>query len=238
MEKYINDLKQKYAALDKEVEGRIKEFLTNAVRNKWNICVDVNLHNGEVARVSEIRLFEDKVIYIQSELESELNCGDMEFGEVLKVLSCLPDNETFSRLNGILERDSLYEINDKLLVLYPYHHEDLGKIVKFEIVNRSLLFTNEQGYITSAVSDEIADFINYLTDTTSCIGISADFVNILTNIMRPSEASEIWDEYKEQIISDIRDSCGLENYSRNDLCIAITNLLREKLLNNNHIKNN
>ena len=145
MEAYINFLSQKYAALGKEVEGRIKKFLTNAVNNKWNILVDVNLHNGEVARLNEIHLSEGKVIYIQSEIGCELNCGDMEFGEVLKVLSCLPDDETFSRLNDILEKDSLYKINDRLLVSHPYHHPDLGKIVKFDIMNSSLLLTNEDG---------------------------------------------------------------------------------------------
>ena len=231
MEKYINDLSQKYAALDKEVEGKIKEFLVNAVNNKWNVCVDVNLHNGEVARLNEIRLSEGKVRYVQSEFDYELNCGDMDFGEVLKVLSCLPDSETFLRLNSILKKDSLYEINE-LLESYPYHQKDLGKISKFEIVNSHMLLTSERGFINSySKENEIADFIDYLTNTTSSIGIGADFKSILTNIMRPSEASEIWDEYKERIISDMRKSCNLENYNRSDVCIAITNLLREKLLN-------
>lgn len=229
MEKYINDLKQKYAALDKEVEGRIKEFLTNAVNNKWNILVDVNLRTGEVVRLNEIRLSEGKVIYIQSELECELKCGDMSFGEVLNVLSCLPDNETFSRLNDILKKDSLYEINDRLLVLYPYLHKCLGKIVKFEIVNCSLLFTDEQGYITSAASDETADFIDYLTDTTLCMGIGADFFRIMSNIMEIDDIEKIWNNYKEQIIDDIRE-CSDEEYNDSDVCIAISNLLKAKLL--------
>lgn len=230
MEKYIDDLKQKYAALDKEVEGRIKEFLTNAVRNKWNICVDVNLHNGEVARVSEIRLFEDKVIYIQSELESELNCGDMEFGEVLKVLSCLPDNETFSRLNGILERDSLYEINDKLLKSLPLYKQNLDRIVKFEIINRSLLLTDKQGKIGAySKKDEIDSFIKYMNNAKSSMEIRADFFRIMSNIMDIDDIGEIWNHYKEEIIDDIRE-CSDEEYNDSNVCIAISNLLKAKLL--------
>lgn len=227
MEKYINDLSQKYAALDKETEGRIKEFLTKAVNNKWNILVDVNLHNGEVARLNEIHLSEGKVIYIQSEIGCELNCGDMEFGEVLKVLSCLPDNETFSRLNDILKKDNLYKINDRLLVSCPYHHIDLGKIVKFDIMNNSLLLINEEGFI---ISDETADFNEYLNDATYEMTIRADFLRIMSNIMESDDAEEIWNNYKEQIIDDIRE-CSDWHYNDSDVCIAISNLLKEKLLN-------
>ena len=227
MEKYINDLSQKYAALDKETEGRIKVFLTKAVNNKWKILVDVNLHNGEVARLNEIRLFEGKVIYIQSEIGCELNCGDMEFGEVLKVLSCLPVNETFSRLNDILEKNSLYKINDRLLVSHPYHHPDLGKIVKFDIMNNSLLLINEEGFI---ISDETVDFNEYLNDATYSITIRADFLRIMSNIMESDDAEEIWDNYKEQIIDDIEE-CSHWHYNDSDVRIAISHLLRDKLLN-------
>lgn len=226
MEKYIKDLSQKYAALDKEVENKIKEFLANAVNNKWNILVDVNLHTGEVARLNEIRLSEGKVIYIQSELESELKCGDMVFGEVLKVLSCLPDNKTFLRLNDILEKDKLYKINDRLLKLYPYHHKDLGKIVKFEIINRSLLLTNEEGYV---VSDETANFNEYLDDATYSMTIRADFFRIMSNIMESDDTEEIWNKYNERIIEDIRE-CSDWNYNDSDIRIAISNLLKAKLL--------
>lgn len=226
MEKYINDLNKKYAALDKETEGRIKEFLFSAVNNKWNILVDVNLHNDEVARLNEIRLSEGKVIYIQSEIGCELNCGDMEFGEVLKVLSCLPDDEEFSRLNTILEKDSLYNINDRLLVSHPYHHPDFGKIVKFDIMNNSLILINEEGFI---ISGETADFNKYLNDATYSMTIHADFLRIMSNIMESDDAEEIWGKYKEQIIEDIRE-CSDWHYNDSDVCIAISNLLKEKLL--------
>ena len=226
MEAYINFLSQKYATLDKEVEGIIKEFLTKAANNKWNILVDVILHNGDIARLNEIRLSEGKVIYIQSEIGCELNCGDMQFGEVLKVLSCLPDDEEFSRLNDILEKDSLYKINDRLLVSYPYHHPDLGKIVNFEIINSSLLLTNEDGFI---ISDETADFNEYLNDTTYSMTIHADFLRIMSSIMESDDAEEIWDKYKEQIIDDIRE-CSDWHYNDSDVRIAISRLLKEKLL--------
>ena len=227
MEKYINDLSQKYAALDKEAEGRIKEFLTKAVNNKWNILVDVILRNGDIVRLNEIHLSEGKVIYIQSEIGCELNCGDMEFGEVLKVLSCLPNDEEFSRLNDILTKDSLYKINDRLLVSHPYHHPDLGKIVKFEIMNNSLLLTNEEGFI---ISGETVDFIKYLDDATYSITIRADFLRIMSNIMESDDAEEIWDNYKEQIIDDIRE-CSDWHYNGSDVRIAISRLLKAKLLN-------
>lgn len=227
MEKFINDLSQKHAALDKEAEGRIKEFLTNAVNNKWNILVDVILHNSDVVRLNEIRLSEGKVIYIQSEIGCEVNCGDMEFGEVLNVLYCLPDDEEFSRLNTILEKDKLYNINNRLLVSHPYHHPDLGKIVKFEIINNSLLLTNEEGFI---ISGETVDFNEYLNDATYSITIRADFLRIMSNIMESDDAEEIWDKYKEQIIKDIRE-CSDWHYNNSDVRIAISRLLREKLLN-------
>ena len=228
MEKYINDLSQKYAALDKEAEGRIKKFLTKAVNNKWNILVDVILHNGDIARLNEIRLSEGKVIYIQSEIGCEFNCGDMRFGEILKVLSCLPDDEEFSRLNTILEKDNLYNINDRLLVSRPYHHPDLRKIVKFKIMNHSLLLTNEEGFI---ISGETADFIKYLDyATTYSMTIHADFLRIMSNIMESDDAEEIWNKYKEQIIEDIRE-CSDWHYNDSDVRIAISRLLREKLLN-------
>lgn len=227
MEKIINYLSQKYAALDKEVEGRIKEFLTNAVNNKWNILVDVNLHDGEVARLNEIRLSEGKVIYIQSELEYALNCGDMDFGEVLSVLSCLPDNETFSRLNDILEKDSLYKINDRLLKSHPYFHKDLGKIVKFEIMNHSLLLTNEEGYV---VSDETDDFNKYLDNATYSMTIRADFFRIMSNIMESDDTEEIWNKYNERIIEDMRECSDYWYYNDSDVRIAISNLLKAKLL--------
>ena len=227
MEKYTNDLSQKYAALDKEAEGRIKEFLTKAVNNKWNILVDIILQNGDIARLNEIHLSEGKVIYIQSEIGCELNCGDMQFGEFLKVLSCLPDDEEFSRLNTILEKDNLYNINDRLLVSHPYHHPDLGKIVKFEIMNNSLLLTNEEGFI---ISDETVDFIKYLDDATYSITIRADFLRIMSNIMESDDAEEIWDNYKEQIIDDIEE-CSHWHYNDSDVRIAISHLLRDKLLN-------
>lgn len=226
MEKYINNLSQKYAALDKEVEDRIKEFLTNAVNNKWNILVDVILQNCDVARLNEIRLSEGKVIYIQSEIGCEFNCGDMRFGEILKVLSCLPNDEEFSRLNDILEKDSLYKINDRLLVSHPYHHPDLGKIVKFEIRNSSLLLTSEEGYITSG---ETADFIKYLDYATYSMTIHADFLRIITSIVGDDDAEEIWDKYKEEIIEDIRECSGW-HYNNSDVRIAISRLLTEKLL--------
>lgn len=227
MEAYINFLSQKYAALDKEVEGRIKKFLTNAVDNKWNILVDVILQNCDTARLNEIRLSEGKVIYIQSEIGCEFNCGDMRFGEILKVLSCLPDDEEFSRLNTILEKDNLYNINDRLLVSHPYHHPDLGKIVKFEIMNSSLLLTNEEGYI---ISGETADFIKYLDDATYSMTIHADFLRIITSIVGDDDAEEIWDNYKEQIIDDIEE-CSHWHYNDSDVRIAISHLLRDKLLN-------
>jgi hypothetical protein len=227
MEKYINVLSQKHAALDKEAEGRIKEFLTNAVDNKWNILVDVILRNGDIARLDEIHLSEGKVIYIQSEIGCEVNCGDMEFGEVLKVLSCLLDDEEFLRLNTILEKDNLYNINDRLLVSHPYHHPDLGKIVKFEIINNSLLLTNEEGLI---ISGETADFIKYLDDATYSMTIHADFLRIITSIVGDDDAEEIWDNYKEQIIDDIKE-CSHWHYNDSDVRIAISHLLRDKLLN-------
>lgn len=226
METYINFLSQKYAALDKEVEGRIKKFLTNAVDNKWNILVDVILQNCDTARLNEIRLSEGKVIYIQSEIGCEFNCGDMRFGEILKVLSCLPDEEEFSRLNTILEKDSLYNINDRLLVSYPYHHPDLGKIVKFEIRNSSLLLTNEEGYI---ISGETADFIKYLDYATYSMTIHADFFRIMSSIMESDDTEEIWEKYREEIIEDIRE-CSDWHYNDSDVRIAISNLLKTKLL--------
>ena len=224
---YANDLIKKHVALDKEAERRIKEFLTNAVNNKWKILVNVNLRNGEVAHLIEIRLSEGKVRYVQSEIEYELNCDDMDFGEVLKVLSCLPDDETFSRLNDILKKDSLYKINYGLLVSHPYHHPDLGKIAKFEIMNNSLLLTNEEGFI---ISGETADFIKYLNNATYSITIRADFLRIMSNIMESSDAEEIWDNYKEQIIDDIEE-CSHWHYNDSDVRIAISHLLRDKLLN-------
>ena len=227
MEKYIYDLSQKYAALDKEVEGRIKKFLTNAVDNKWNILVDVILQNCDIVRLNEIRLSEGKVIYIQSEIGCEFNCGDMEFGEVLKVLSCLPDDEEFSRLNDILEKDSLYKINDRLLVSHPYYHPDLGKIAKFDIMNNSLLLTNEEGFI---ISGETADFIKYLDDATYEIAIRADFLRIITRIVGDDDAEEIWGKYSKQIIDDIEKSTHW-HYNDSDVRIAISHLLRDKLLN-------
>lgn len=227
MEAYINFLSQKYAALDKEVEARIKMFLTNAVDNKWNILVDVILQNCDTARLNEIRLSEGKVIYIQSEIGCEFNCGNMRFGEILKVLSCLPDDEEFSRLNTILEKDSLYNINDRLLVSHPYYHPDLGKIVKFKIMNNSLLLTNEEGYI---ISGETADFIKYLDYATYLMTIHADFLRIMGNIMESDDAEEIWDKYKEQIINDIRECSGW-HYNYSDVRIAISRLLKAKLLN-------
>lgn len=227
MEAYINFLSQKYAALDKEVEARIKMFLTNAVDNKWNILVDVILQNCDTARLNEIRLSEGKVIYVQSEIGCEFNCGDMRFGEILKVLSCLPDDEEFSRLNTILEKDSLYNINDRLLVSHPYHHPDLGKIVKFKIMNNSLLLTNEEGYI---ISGETADFIKYLDYATYSMTIHADFLRIITSIVGDDDAEEIWDNYKEQIIDDIEE-CSHWHYNDSDVRIAISRLLKAKLLN-------
>lgn len=227
MEAYINFLSQKYAALDKEVEGRIKKFLTNAVDNKWNILVDVILQNCDTARLNEIRLSEGKVIYIQSEIGCEFNCGDMRFGEIFKVLSCLPYDEEFSRLNTILEKDNLYNINYRLLMSHPYHHPDLGKIVKFEIRNSSLLLTNEEGHI---ISGDTADFIKYLDDATYSMTIHADFLRIMSNIMESDDAEEIWDNYKEQIIDDIEE-CSHWHYNDSDVRIAISHLLRDKLLN-------
>lgn len=227
---YVKDLIKKYAILDKEVEGRINEFLTNAVNNKWNICVDVNLRTGEVARLNEIRLSEGKVIYIQSELECELKCGDMDFGEVLKVLSCLPDNVTVSRLNDILEKDSLYEINDRLLKSLPIYKKGLGRIVKIKIMNRSLLLTDEQGQIVGySKTDELDHFIKYLDDAVQSISIQSDFFRIMSNIMEIDDIEKIWNNYKEQIIDDIRE-CSDEEYNDSDVCIAISNLLKAKLL--------
>ena len=197
------------------------------MNNKWNILVDVILRNGDIVRLNEIHLSEGKVIYIQSEIGCELNCGDMEFGEVLKVLSCLPNDEEFSRLNDILTKDSLYKINDRLLVSHPYHHPDLGKIVKFEIMNNSLLLTNEEGFI---ISGETVDFIKYLDDATYSITIRADFLRIMSNIMESDDAEEIWDNYKEQIIDDIRE-CSDWHYNGSDVRIAISRLLKAKLLN-------
>ena len=130
-------------------------------------------------------------------------------------------------MNDILKKDNLYKINDRLLVSHPYHHPDLGKIVKFEIINNSLLLTNEEGFI---ISGETADFIKYLDDATYEMTIRADFLRIMSSIMESDDVEKIWDKYNEQIIEDIRE-CSDWHYNDSDVCIAISNLLRDKLLN-------
>lgn len=60
--------------------------------------------------------------------------------------------------------------------------------------------------------------------------IRADFFRIMSNIMETDDIEKIWNNYKEQIIDDIVE-CSDEDYNDSDVRIAISRLLKEKLLN-------
>ena len=229
MEKYVKELREKYIALDKEAKNKIREFLANSVYNRWNINVEVVLNDGATATLTEVRLVNNKVKFIQSTKDGF--GGEMAFGEITKVLSCLPDDGMHSRLNNILMADSHFDINGKLLKTHPYYQKSFGKIIEFHVVNSSLLLRNEQGPINAYSREhEIADFIEYLNDFTLGAEIRAVFLNITANIMENSTADEVWNKYGEQMISEIRDNCGCEHFNDSDVCIAFANILREKLL--------
>lgn len=225
---YGNDLIKKHVALDKEAEDRIIEFLAKAENNRWNVNADVILNDGYVVTLTEIQLVNNHVNYI------ELNggCVDdiMALGEIAKVLSCLPDDEEFLLLNTILEKDSLYGINDRLLKSLPLYKKDMDRIVNFNIRNKSLLLTDKQGKINAySKEDEIDSFIKYLNNAENSMEIRADFFRIMLNIMEIGDVEKIWNNYKEEIIDDIRE-CSDEEYNDSDVRIAISNLLKAKLL--------
>lgn len=234
MEKYINDLSQKYAVLDKETEDRIKEFLVKAKNNRWKLNIEVILKDGNIVTLTEIQLVNNEVKYKYVESTGAYAYGSrgaMAFGEIVKVLAWLPNDEEFSRLNTILVKDNLYSINNRLLESLPLYKQNLDRIVKFEIINSALLLTDKQGKIgTYSKKDEIDSFINYLNNATYSMTIHADFLRIMSAIMESDDAEEIWDKYKEQIIKDIRE-CSDWDYNDSDVRIAISRLLRDKLLN-------
>lgn len=224
---YANDLIKKHVALDKEAEDRIIEFLAKAENNRWNVNTDVILYDGYVVTLTEIQLVNNHVNYI------ELNggcVGIMAVGEIAKVLSCLPDDEEFLLLNTILEKDSLYGINNRLLKSLPLYKKDMDRIVNFNIRNKSLFLTDKQGKIKAySKEDEIDSFIKYLNNAENSMEIRADFFRIMSNIMEIGDVEKIWNNYKEEIIDDIRE-CSDEEYNDSDVRIAISNLLKAKLL--------
>lgn len=230
---YAKDLIKKYAALDTETEDRIKEFLVKAKNNRWKLNIEVILKDGNIVTLTEIQLVNNEVKYKYVESTGAYAYGSrgaMAFGEIVKVLAWLPNDEEFSRLNTILEKDNLYSINNRLLESLPLYKQNLDRIVKFEIINSALLLTDKQGKIgTYSKKDEIDSFINYLNNATYSITIRADFLRIMSNIMEPVDAEKIWDNYSKQIIDDIAESSDW-NYNDSDVRIAISRLLKEKLL--------
>lgn len=225
---YANDLIKKHVALDKEAEDRIIEFLAKAENNRWNINADVILNDGYVVTLTEIQLVNNHVNYI--ELNGGCVYGIMAVGEIAKVLSCLPDDEEFLLLNTILEKDSLYGINNRLLKSLPLYKKDMDRIVNFNIRNKSLFLTDKQGKIKAySKEDEIDSFIKYLNNAENSMEIRADFFRIMSNIMEIGDVEKIWNHYKEEIIDDIRE-CSDEEYNDSDVRIAISNLLKAKLL--------
>lgn len=233
MEKYINDLSQKYAVLDKETEDRIKEFLVKAKNNRWKLNIEVILKDGNIVTLTEIQLVNNEVKYKYVESTGAYAYGSrgaMVFGEIAKVLSCLPDDEEFLLLNTILEKDSLYGINNRLLKSLPLYKKDMDRIVNFNIRNKSLFLTDKQGKIKAySKEDEIDSFIKYLNNAENSMEIRADFFRIMSNIMEIGDVEKIWNNYKEEIIDDIRE-CSDEEYNDSDVRIAISNLLKAKLL--------
>lgn len=231
---YAKDLIKKYAALDTETEDRIKEFLVKAKNNRWKLNIEVILKDGNIVTLTEIQLVNNEVKYKYVESTGAYAYGSrgaMAFGEIVKVLAWLPNDEEFSRLNTILEKDNLYSINNRLLESLPLYKQNLDRIVKFEIINSALLLTDKQGKIgTYSKKDEIDSFINYLNNATYSMTIHADFLRIMSNIMEPVDAEKIWDKYSEQIIDDIEE-CSHWHYNDSDVRIAISHLLRDKLLN-------
>lgn len=226
---YANDLIKKHVALDKEAEDKIIKFLVKAKNNRWNVNSDVILNDGYVVTLTEIQLVNNHVNYI------ELNggCVDdiMAIGEIAKILSCLPDDEEFSLLNTILEKDSLYRIKDRLLKSLPLYKKDMDRITDFVIRNSALLLIDRQGKINAySKKDEIDSFIKYLNNAEDSMEIRADFFRIMSNIMEIDDVEKIWNNYKEEIIDNIRE-CSDEEYNDSDVRIAISHLLRDKLLN-------
>lgn len=225
---YANDLIKKHVALDKEAEDKIIKFLIKAKNNRWNVNTDVILNDGYVVTLTEIQLVNNHVNYI--ELNGGCVDGIMAIGEIAKVLSCLPDNEEFSLLNTILEKDSLYGIKDRLLKSLPLYKKDMDRIVDFVIRNSALLLIDKQDKINAySKKDEIDSFIKYLNNAEDSMEIRADFFRIMSNIMEIDDVEKIWNNYKEEIIDDIRE-CSGEEYNDSDVRIAISNLLKAKLL--------
>lgn len=186
------------------------------------------MNDGYVVTLTEIQLVNNHVNYI--ELNGGCVDGIMAIGEIAKVLSCLPDNEEFSLLNTILEKDSLYGIKDRLLKSLPLYKKDMDRIVDFVIRNSALLLIDKQDKINAySKKDEIDSFIKYLNNAEDSMEIRADFFRIMSNIMEIDDVEKIWNNYKEEIIDDIRE-CSDEEYNDSDVRIAISNLLKAKLL--------
>lgn len=218
-----------YEALDEKVENKIKEFLNKAYNNTWYIDTEVVLVNGYLARLVEIKLKDGEVRYIERNNRGEESfiMGEMAFGQILHVLCSLPDEEKFSRLNELLELDAKYNINEMLKKL-PYH-TGWGNIVRFDVLNDGLCLTSEHG--TFDAHYNVVDFIKYVKNTAINDRIRADFLELMSSIMEVADAENIWDEYKEHILAELRDGCGYEHYDRSDMRIVVSSFLCKKLLN-------
>lgn len=106
----------------------------------------------------------------------------------------------------------------------------MDRIVDFVIRNSALLLIDKQDKINAySKKDEIDSFIKYLDNAENSMEIRTDFFRIMSNIMEIGDIEKIWNNYKEEIIDDIRE-CSYEEYNDSDVRIAISNLLKAKLL--------
>lgn len=218
-----------YEALDEKVENEIKEFLNKAYNHRWYIDTDVVMKNGYLARLVEINLKDGNVWYVDRDERSKESIikGEMAFGEILNVLSCLPDEENFSRLNELLELDAKYNINE-MLKKHPYH-TDWGECVRFEIWNDAVRLANE--YCIFDILYNVDDFINYVKDNTINDSVHADFLQLMTSIMELDDAESIWVMYGSRIIAELREWYSCEHYDGSDMRLVVSKILRERLLN-------
>ena len=217
-----------YQALDEKVENEIKEFLNKAYNHRWYIDTEVVMKNGYLARLVEINLKDGNVWYVDRDERGKESIikGEMAFGEILNVLSCLPDEENFSCLNELLEIDAKYNINE-ILKKHPYH-TDWGNVVRFEVWNDAVRLIDDFGIFNRF--SNIPDFINYVKDNTINDKVHADFLQLMSSIMEVDDAENIWDEYKEGIFAELREWCGGERYDSSYMRKVVSSFLCKKLL--------
>ena len=217
-----------YEALDKKVESEIKEFLNKAYNHTWYIDTEVAIVNGYFARLVEIKLKDGDVCYVERNERGEeyFIMEEIAYGQILNVLCCLPNEEKFSRLNELLELDAKYNINE-MLNEHPYH-TDWGEVVNFEVRNDTARLTNK--HCTFEEVFEIDDFINYVKDNAINDKVHVDFLQLMSSIMEVDDAENIWYEYKEHILGELREWCSGERYDSSVMRNVVSSFLCKKLL--------